>query len=135
MFPTNFISLKEAAKISGYHPDYLSSLIREKKLFGERIGRSWCTTEEAVRAYLAGDKNMAKNQTLFSRKLKMLILSGLIIFLLILIMRESEFFYSPTTTQASSNVEQNEIVNTRITTFSSSADEVGVSVKPSVVKQ
>lgn len=52
-----FITLKEAAKISGYAPDYLGQLIRKGKLKGKRIflNEAWVTTEEDVRAYLASD--------------------------------------------------------------------------------
>ena len=47
------ISLNQASKISGYHQDYLSSLIRKNELKGEKIGNSWFTTEEEIRKYLA----------------------------------------------------------------------------------
>lgn len=50
------ISLKKAAKISGYAPDYLGYLIRKGKLEGKRVGRDWFTTEEALRAYLLTKK-------------------------------------------------------------------------------
>ncbi len=46
------ISLREAAELTGYHPDYLSQLIRKNKLAGEQVGRTWLTTKEAVDAYL-----------------------------------------------------------------------------------
>ncbi len=45
------LSLSQAAKISGYHPDYLSALIRKKELKGEKVGGSWFTTEEAINNY------------------------------------------------------------------------------------
>lgn len=52
-----FITLKEAAKISGYAPDYLGQLIRKGKLKGKRIflNEAWVTTEEDVKAYLSSD--------------------------------------------------------------------------------
>lgn len=51
-----YISLKEASKISGYNPDYLGCLIRSKKLGGVMVGRDWFTTKEALKAYLSFQK-------------------------------------------------------------------------------
>jgi hypothetical protein len=51
-----FISLSQASKISGYHQDYLSSLIRKKEIKGEKIGGNWLTTEEEVRSYIFKQK-------------------------------------------------------------------------------
>ena len=47
------IPLSQAAKLSGLSQGHLSLLIREKELWGVKIGRNWVTTEKAVRAYLA----------------------------------------------------------------------------------
>ena len=48
------ISLKEAAKISGYSSDYVGQLIRSGKLEGKQVfsNVAWMTTEEAVQKYL-----------------------------------------------------------------------------------
>jgi len=46
------ITLREASKYSGYHPDYISSLIREGTLEGRKVGRSWVTTYSAIQKYL-----------------------------------------------------------------------------------
>ena len=45
------ISLSQASKISGYHSDYLSSLIRKGEMKGKKIGNNWFTTEEELRNY------------------------------------------------------------------------------------
>jgi len=58
------ISLKKAAKISGYTPDYLGYLLRTKKLDGKRIGRDWFTTEKALSAYLSTKKFISVNSFL-----------------------------------------------------------------------
>ena len=65
-----YLSLKEAAKISGYAPDYLGSLIRNKKLAGKKIysGLTWLTTEESIRKY----QNIIR-----SKKLKIKIIKNL----------------------------------------------------------
>ena len=60
-----YISLKEAAKISGYSSDYVGQLIRSGKLEGKQVfsNIAWMTTEEAMQNYLrrqsepAGQKN------------------------------------------------------------------------------
>ncbi|MCK4859194.1 MAG: hypothetical protein KAS87_01405, partial [Candidatus Omnitrophica bacterium] len=48
---TEYISLFEAAKISGYAQDYLSLLCRQGKLKGEKIGRNWVTTYQWLDEY------------------------------------------------------------------------------------
>jgi len=44
----NLISLQEASKLSGYHPDYLSFLARGGKLQAQKIGRNWVTSRNAL---------------------------------------------------------------------------------------
>jgi len=48
-----YISLKEASRISGYSPDYIGYLIRTGKIPGRMVytGVSWQTTREAILAY------------------------------------------------------------------------------------
>ena len=52
----DLISLKEASEISGLSQSHLSLLIRQGKLWGQKIGRNWVTTEQAVRDYLTLDR-------------------------------------------------------------------------------
>ncbi len=61
------ISLKEAAEISGYTPDYIGQLIRAGKLPGEQIylNVAWVTTEDAVRNYIERSKNGSTENTAF----------------------------------------------------------------------
>jgi len=49
-----YITLKEAAKIANYTPDYVGQLIRGGKIRGEQVyaNVAWVTTEEEVSAYL-----------------------------------------------------------------------------------
>ena len=56
-----YISLKQAAKISGYAPDYIGWLIRNGKIKGRKVYSdfSWQTTEKALRNY---QKNNKKRQ-------------------------------------------------------------------------
>lgn len=49
-----YISLREAAEIAGYSPDYLGQLIRKGKLPGRQVysNVAWMTTREAVLEYV-----------------------------------------------------------------------------------
>jgi hypothetical protein len=50
-----FITLKEAAQITGYTPDYIGQLIRAGKLEGKQVysNVAWMTTREALEEYQA----------------------------------------------------------------------------------
>ncbi len=55
---SDYISLREAAAMSGYTPDYVGQLIRSGKLPGKQVfaNVAWMTTEEAVRSYMGNKK-------------------------------------------------------------------------------
>ena len=57
-----FITLKEAAEISGYAPDYIGQLIRGGKLEGKQVfsNVAWVTTEDAIQEYMEGSKKGSK---------------------------------------------------------------------------
>jgi len=51
------IPLRKAAEISGLTQEHLAYLIREGKLWGDKMESPiWFTTEQAVREYLARDR-------------------------------------------------------------------------------
>ena len=51
------IPLSKAAEISGLTQEHLTLLIRQGKLWGEKMGSPiWFTTEKAVREYLTRDR-------------------------------------------------------------------------------
>lgn len=65
-----FISLKEAAKMSGYSPDYVGQLIRAGKLPGKQVfsNVAWVTTEEAILEYVQkGKKGSSEDSPAFSK--------------------------------------------------------------------
>ncbi len=64
MEKNKYITLREAAKISGYAPDYIGQLIRKGKLPGKEVycNTAWLTTEDAVLAY----KNRKKESSVIS---------------------------------------------------------------------
>lgn len=57
----NYISLKEAARLSGYSADYVGQLIRSGKLEGKQVflNVAWMTTEEALNNYLSRQNKSA----------------------------------------------------------------------------
>jgi len=61
-FGLNFISLKQASEISGYHQDYLSQLIRQGKIKGTKIGRNWFVVEEEIKTLSANNQNQEKTR-------------------------------------------------------------------------
>ena len=58
------ITLKEAAEISGYAPDYVGQLIRRGKLPGKQVYCTvqWMTTAEAIQQYIQTNNNGNKNK-------------------------------------------------------------------------
>ncbi|OGG40169.1 hypothetical protein A3A21_00740 [Candidatus Jorgensenbacteria bacterium RIFCSPLOWO2_01_FULL_45_25b] len=67
---SEYISLKDAAKISGYAPDYVGQLIRKGKLPGKRVycNVAWMTTEEAVEEYIKSSKQKKEEKASFKEK-------------------------------------------------------------------
>lgn len=78
------ISLAQAAKISGYHQDYLGYLIRKGELKGRKVGRAWFTTEEELKNYMFKQKVRRKRSTIWDflsrkRTQKVVVFVGLVI--------------------------------------------------------
>jgi hypothetical protein len=73
-----YISLKEAASMSGYSSDYIGQLIRAGKLEGKQVfsNVSWVTTEEAIHEYLNKNKKVADDQESFISRVKTKIASS-----------------------------------------------------------
>ncbi|MCB0020367.1 MAG: helix-turn-helix domain-containing protein [Anaerolineales bacterium] len=46
------ISLPEAAKLYGFHPEYLNQLARRGRLRAQKVGRTWVTTPANVEEYI-----------------------------------------------------------------------------------
>lgn len=52
--PTEWITTKEAAELTGYHVKYIRRLVREGKITGtKRGGRDWWVDKASVKAYIA----------------------------------------------------------------------------------
>jgi excisionase family DNA binding protein len=48
----SWITVQEAAKLSGYHAEYLRLLIREGKLSAHKFGPVWAISKDSLLAYL-----------------------------------------------------------------------------------
>ena len=54
----DWITTKEAAEISGYHPEYLRELIRTGKISGQKFGIVWQVDKQSLLDYLgAGEES------------------------------------------------------------------------------
>ncbi|MGB9598863.1 MAG: hypothetical protein ACPLZH_03415 [Minisyncoccales bacterium] len=65
-----FLPLKKAAQISGYHQDYLSFLLRKKEIKGKRAGpKLWLIEEKSFFRYLLRKKFVPLEKIIFSKSL------------------------------------------------------------------
>jgi hypothetical protein len=77
------ISLSQASKITGYHSDYLSALIRKGEMKGKKIGGSWFTTEDEIKNYIFKQKVRHKKFAVFDflspkRTQRIILLTGIV---------------------------------------------------------
>jgi excisionase family DNA binding protein len=88
-----YISLKQAAEISGYHQDYLGQLIRKGKIKGKKIGRDWFILEEEIKKFNPFSKKWILIKDFFQplqdlSKLKLGILFVLLIIVFIFVFQQ-----------------------------------------------
>ena len=57
-----WITVSEAAELSGYHPETLRELIRDGKIKGRKISIVWLVDRESLLAYLARVKAMGEKR-------------------------------------------------------------------------
>lgn len=50
--PDKWLTVAEAAELSGYHPDYLRRIIRAGDVKGQKFGPVWQVDRGSLRAYL-----------------------------------------------------------------------------------
>lgn len=67
-----YITLKEAGEISGYHPDYIGALIRSGKISGKKVGKTWQVSEKEVRAHFMTKHYVPAEQLFFQSKFKLI---------------------------------------------------------------
>jgi hypothetical protein len=80
----DYISLKQAGHISGYHPDYIGALIRSGKVKGKKIGKNWMVSESDVRAHFSR-KHYAPISKVFSTKKRLARIVTIAIFIFVII--------------------------------------------------
>jgi len=67
----DFITLKEAGQISGYHPDYIGALIRSNKVKGKKVGKNWFVSKKEVQEHFT-TQHFAPAQKVFFGDAKVL---------------------------------------------------------------
>ncbi len=65
----DFITLKEAGSISGYHPDYIGALVRSNKVKGRKVGKNWFVSKSEVQEYFT-TQHFAPAQKVFFSDIK-----------------------------------------------------------------
>ena len=54
---SEWLTVKEAAKISGYHPEHIRELIREGLIKGRKVSIVWLVEPKSLLAYLDNANN------------------------------------------------------------------------------
>jgi excisionase family DNA binding protein len=49
--PTEWITTKEAAELTGYHTVHVRRLLREGRVEGKKFGRDWMISRESIQEY------------------------------------------------------------------------------------
>ncbi len=97
------ISLRQASQLSGYHQDYLSSLLRKNDIRGEKKGSNWFTTEEEIERYIfkqkiRNKKRIIKYVLLLFKKINM---NVIYVFIYLVLFSVGVYFYNKVEMQAS----------------------------------
>jgi excisionase family DNA binding protein len=56
--PIEWITTAEAAKMTGYHVNYVCRLLREGKITGDKRGHDWWVDKDSVKAYITEMKRL-----------------------------------------------------------------------------
>jgi excisionase family DNA binding protein len=51
--PLNWLTIEQAAAVSGYHPNYIRRLAKRGVFIGVKVGQLWLIEPERLRAYVA----------------------------------------------------------------------------------
>lgn len=58
----DWITTTEAAKLTGYHPEYLRELIRQGKINGRKFGTIWQVDKRSLVAYVEAAEQSQDNR-------------------------------------------------------------------------
>jgi excisionase family DNA binding protein len=56
--PNEWITTKEAAELTRYHPTHIRWLIREDRIEGRKLGRDWLIDRESLEEYARNMKSL-----------------------------------------------------------------------------
>lgn len=100
MAPENnddYIPLSDLAKGTPYSQEYLSLLARKNKIPAKKIGRSWCSTRQALENYVQEQALFYQSDQLsnpWTKKQKVLFFGGLALFIILILWVLNSYFYS-----------------------------------------
>ena len=60
--PTEWITAREAADLTGYHVKYVRRLVKEGRIVGRKRGRDWWVDKASVRAYVDEMKRLGPSK-------------------------------------------------------------------------
>jgi excisionase family DNA binding protein len=59
---SDWITTKEAAELSGYHPVYLRELIRNGKIKAQKFGETWQVDRHSLLAFMKESENKGEKR-------------------------------------------------------------------------
>jgi hypothetical protein len=97
----DYISLKDAANISGYHSDYIGALVRSGKIKGKKSGNRWVVSSRDVQVHFSKKHYTPAGHIFFSRK-NIIVVSTVI---LVIVFFSISFVQNEPTSSAQNNLE------------------------------
>lgn len=59
---TDWITVNQAATLSGFHREYLRDLLRHGKIEGKKFGSAWMVSKASLTAYMQEAKDSGDNR-------------------------------------------------------------------------
>jgi excisionase family DNA binding protein len=59
---SDWLTVSEAAKLSGYHPERIRELIRDNKIVAQKFSIVWQVNRESLQAYLSKMQKIGKKR-------------------------------------------------------------------------
>jgi len=58
----DWLTTYDAARVSGYNPDYIRQLIRSQKVLGRKWGLSWQVSRQSLEKYLTKSEKLGERR-------------------------------------------------------------------------
>ncbi|CAG1013654.1 hypothetical protein ANAEL_04764 [Anaerolineales bacterium] len=58
----DWLTTYDAARVSGYNPDYIRQLIRSNKVVGRKWGPSWQVSRQSLEAYIKNAEKLGERR-------------------------------------------------------------------------